>query len=118
MSQHNPFSPVRFLVKILQGSLIGLGAVLPGISGGVLCVIFGIYQTIMEFLADPLHTFKTHVPKLLPIGIGGAIGYGSRPGYDSAAVSFSSLQVFSSISSNRVKAHRASFKFSLAIRLV
>ena len=75
MSQHNPFSPVRFLVKILQGSLIGLGAVLPGISGGVLCVIFGIYQTIMEFLADPLHTFKTHVPKLLPIGIGGAIGF-------------------------------------------
>lgn len=62
-------------IKILQGSLIGLGAVLPGISGGVLCVIFGIYKTIMEFLADPFRKFKTHVPKLIPVGIGGVIGF-------------------------------------------
>ena len=65
----------KFIIKVLQGALIGLGAVLPGISGGVLCVIFGIYKTIMEFLADPLGRFKTHVPKLIPIGIGGIIGF-------------------------------------------
>ena len=35
---------------------------------------FGIYKTIMEFLADPFRKFKTHVPKLIPIGIGGVIG--------------------------------------------
>lgn len=63
------------IVKLLQGSLIGLGAVLPGISGGVLCVIFGIYKTIMEFLANPVRTFKTHVPKLIPIAIGSVIGF-------------------------------------------
>ena len=54
---------------------MGLGAVLPGISGGVLCVIFGIYKTIMEFLADPFKKFKTHVPKLLPYGIGVIVGF-------------------------------------------
>ena len=64
-----------FIIKVLQGALIGLGAVLPGISGGVLCVVFGIYKTIMEFLADPFRKFKTHVPKLIPIGIGGVIGF-------------------------------------------
>lgn len=64
-----------FCLKIMQGALIGLGAVLPGISGGVLCVVFGIYKTIMEFLADPFKKFKTHVPKLIPIGIGGVIGF-------------------------------------------
>ncbi len=64
-----------FIIRILQGALIGLGAVLPGISGGVLCVVFGIYKTIMEFLADPLHKFKTHFPKLIPVGIGGVIGF-------------------------------------------
>ena len=69
------FSTGQFLMKVLQGALIGLGAVLPGISGGVLCVIFGIYKTIMEFLADPFRKFKTHVPKLIPIGIGGVIGF-------------------------------------------
>lgn len=75
MKQVKNFSVKRFLIQILQGSLIGLGAVLPGISGGVLCVIFGIYKTIMEFLADPIHTFKTHIPKLIPIVIGGVIGF-------------------------------------------
>lgn len=68
-------SKFQFVIKILQGALIGLGAVLPGISGGVLCVVFGIYKTIMEFLADPFRKFKTHVPKLIPIGIGGVIGF-------------------------------------------
>lgn len=66
---------MQFLVKIFQGALIGLGAVLPGISGGVLCVIFGIYKTIMELLAEPFRNFKTHVPKLFPIILGGAIGF-------------------------------------------
>lgn len=66
---------MQFLIRILQGALIGLGAVLPGISGGVLCVIFGIYKTIMEFLAEPFRNFKTHVPKLIPIGLGGVIGF-------------------------------------------
>ena len=59
----------------MQGALIGLGAVLPGISGGVLCVIFGIYKTIMEFLADPFRKLKTHLPLLIPVGIGGLIGF-------------------------------------------
>lgn len=75
MKQEKKFSITQFLFKVFQGALIGLGAVLPGISGGVLCVVFGIYKTIMEFLADPFHTFKTHVPKLIPIGIGGVIGF-------------------------------------------
>lgn len=75
MIMKEKFSLSRFIIKVLQGALIGLGAVLPGISGGVLCVIFGIYKTIMEFLADPFRKFKTHVPKLIPIGIGGVIGF-------------------------------------------
>lgn len=64
-----------FIIQILQGALIGLGAVLPGISGGVLCVVFGIYKTVMELLAEPFRHFRTHVPKLIPIGIGGVIGF-------------------------------------------
>lgn len=67
-------NPVN-IFKIFQGAFVGLGAVLPGISGGVLCVIFGIYKTIMEFLSDPIKKFKTHVPKLIPYGIGVVIGF-------------------------------------------
>lgn len=66
---------MKLVLKLLQGALVGLGAVLPGISGGVLCVIFGIYKTIMEFLADPFKKFKTHFPKLFPYGVGVMIGF-------------------------------------------
>ena len=66
---------MKLFFQIVQGTLVGLGAVLPGISGGVLCVIFGFYKTIMEFLADPFHKFKTHFPLLLPYAIGTVIGF-------------------------------------------
>lgn len=69
------FSPLQFIFRIIQGSLIGLGAVLPGISGGVLSVIFGIYKPIMELLSNPFKNFRTHVPKLIPVFIGGVIGF-------------------------------------------
>lgn len=66
---------MKIPVHILQGALVGLGAVLPGISGGVLSVIFGIYKPLMELLASPLHNFKTHVPKLFPYILGYIIGF-------------------------------------------
>lgn len=63
------------LLRILQGALIGLGAVLPGISGGVLSVVFGIYKPVMELLGDPIRRFKTHLPALIPVFLGGALGF-------------------------------------------
>ncbi len=64
-----------FLFRIIQGAFIGLGAVLPGISGGVLSVIFGIYKPIMELLSNPIKNFKTHIPPLIPVFIGGILGF-------------------------------------------
>ena len=47
-------SAVRMILQVFQGALIGLGAVLPGISGGVLCVVFGIYKTIPLRILKPM----------------------------------------------------------------
>ena len=66
---------IRFLGKVLQGALIGLGAVLPGISGGVLSVVFGVYRPIMELLSDPVHKWRNHLPGLFPYIIGSAAGF-------------------------------------------
>ena len=46
-------SPVQFIFRIVQGALIAWSRS-PGISGGVLGVIFGIYKPIMELLSHPL----------------------------------------------------------------
>ena len=64
-----------FFLKLIQGIIIGIGAVLPGISGGVLSVVFGVYQPIMEFLADPVSCLKTHLPVLFPVFLGYGIGF-------------------------------------------
>lgn len=66
---------MQFILRILEGALIGLGAVLPGISGGVLCVIFGVYKPLMEVLGNPLKNWKKHLNLLIPIVIGIVIGF-------------------------------------------
>ena len=52
-----------------------MAMVLPGISGGVLCVVFGIYKPVMELLSDPFRKFRTHVPRLLPVIVGMGVGF-------------------------------------------
>ena len=74
MKDQNP-GVMRLVLRVLHGVLIGVGAVLPGISGGVLCVVFGIYKPVMELLSNPLRNFKTHVPKLLPVIVGMGVGF-------------------------------------------
>ena len=66
---------IGFVLRLLQGALIGVGGVLPGVSGGVLCVAFGLYKPLMEVLASPLQKLKLHWKTLLPVGIGAAAGF-------------------------------------------
>lgn len=65
----------KTILLLFQGALIGVGAILPGISGGVLCVAFGIYEPMMAFLSHPIRSFKKYIRILLPVLIGGAIGF-------------------------------------------
>lgn len=65
----------RLALKILCGVFIGVGAVLPGVSGGVLCVIFGIYPVVMDLISHPLTDLKRKLKILIPYMIGMAIGF-------------------------------------------
>ena len=51
-------SPGNFALNALKGAVIAIGAVLPGISGGALCVIMGIYSRVMSLLAHPFKEIK------------------------------------------------------------
>lgn len=65
----------KVLLRLVQGAFIGVGAVLPGISGGVLCVVFGIYQPIMQLLSHPVKALKEYAGMLIPIIIGIGVGF-------------------------------------------
>lgn len=69
-----PESVKNWLVRLLKGILVGIGFILPGLSGGVLAVIFKVYDPMIRFLAKPFHRFGRQVRYFLPIGIGACIG--------------------------------------------
>lgn len=79
----------RWILRVIQGAIIGAGAILPGISGGVLCVVFGIYQPMMALLAHPIKTFKIHAKLLFPVLVGWAIGFVGLAGVVTWMFSFS-----------------------------
>ena len=66
---------IRWLRDLLCGVLIGAGAILPGVSGGVLAVVFDIYRPFMEVLTHPREAIPQYWRWFLPIGLGGAIGF-------------------------------------------
>jgi len=65
---------MNFLFSYLKGIAIGAGAILPGVSSGVLCVIFGIYDkllnSILEFFKDIKSNFLFLFPIILGLGTG------------------------------------------------
>lgn len=63
------------ILLFFQGALVGTGAILPGISGGVLCVAFRIYEPMMELLAHPFKALKKYYAMFIPIILGGCVGF-------------------------------------------
>jgi putative membrane protein len=65
---------MQILYRIVIGILIGAGAILPGISSGVLCVIFGIYDKLVNSILNFFKNIKENATFLFPILFGIAIG--------------------------------------------
>lgn len=63
------------LLLFCQGVIIGIGAILPGVVGSVLCVIFGIYEPMMALLAHPLRSFQKYYKMFIPFLTGWLIGF-------------------------------------------
>ncbi len=65
---------VSWAVRFFKGFLAGIGAITPGLSGGVMMVVFGIYEPLVRWLANIRHKFVEHLRFFLPVGIGGVLG--------------------------------------------
>ncbi len=61
-------------LRFIKGMFIGSGFILPGVSGGALAAIFGIYERIINFLAHITKNFKENVLFFIPVGLGGLTG--------------------------------------------
>lgn len=66
---------IQIILWIFEGMLVGIGAILPGISGGTLCVAFGMYRPILELINDIKGGVKKHWLMFLSFFIGVFIGF-------------------------------------------
>lgn len=67
--------PLSWILWILKGILVGFGAILPGISGGTLCVTFGMYRPLIDTLTHPLAGLKKYWVAMVPFVLGVAVGF-------------------------------------------
>ncbi len=63
-----------FLKQILIGVIVGGGMILPGVSGGVLAVIFGIYEKTLDSIANFFKDIKKNSTFLGPLVLGVILG--------------------------------------------
>lgn len=64
----------NWILRFVKGMFIGSGFILPGVSGGALAAIFGIYEQIIHFLANITKNFKENMLFFIPVGLGGLTG--------------------------------------------
>lgn len=63
-----------WIFRLIKGMFIGTGAILPGVSGGAIAAVFGIYERMIYFMANPFRKFKENMLFFIPVGIGGVLG--------------------------------------------
>lgn len=66
---------LKHILLIFKGVLVGFGAIMPGISGGTLCVAFGMYKPLLNVLSNPKKAIKDDGFKLLMFIIGAGLGF-------------------------------------------
>lgn len=65
---------ISWFTRVFKGIIIALGFILPGVSGGVLAAILGIYERLIHFLAHVRENFKENFLFFVPVGIGMVLG--------------------------------------------
>ena len=65
---------ISWIARVLKGMIIALGFILPGVSGGVLAAILGIYERMIRFLAHIKENFVENVLYFTPVTIGMVLG--------------------------------------------
>ena len=62
------------MINILKGIVIGMGIVIPGVSGSVIAILLGVYEKVLSILNNFVSDKKNNILYLSKISIGVLIG--------------------------------------------
>lgn len=65
----------RFFINMAKGGAIGLAMIIPGVSGGTLAVLLGVYDKIIDSVGNLFKKFKESILFLLPIALGAVLAF-------------------------------------------
>lgn len=65
---------VQFFKRFGAGAVIGLGSIVPGVSGGVIALTMGLYEAILEAITNFFQNPRRNILFLLPLGLGAGFG--------------------------------------------
>lgn len=63
---------MKILHDFFCGAVVGIANIIPGVSGGTMAVVLGVYQQLLEAIS--LKKLKKNIPFLLPFGVGCGLG--------------------------------------------
>lgn len=63
------------LLYLVKGIAIGVAMIIPGVSGGTLAVLLNIYDDMLNAVNNLFKDFKNSIKVLIPILLGGIIGF-------------------------------------------
>ena len=65
---------MKYLLLIVKGFLIGIGKIIPGVSGAVLAISLGVYEQLLNIIAHPLKINFKDIKFLFFLLIGAGTG--------------------------------------------
>lgn len=65
---------MEILKNFLKGIVISISQLVPGVSGGTIAMIFGIYDKLLHAVNNIINDFKNQYKLLLEVGLGAVIG--------------------------------------------
>lgn len=65
---------MHFFIDFIKGIFIGAGAILPGVSSGVICMVLGLYEKLLDSILGFFKDIKGNLRFLIPVGLGGICG--------------------------------------------
>ena len=61
---------MKNIILFIKGFFMGIANIIPGVSGGTLAIIMGIYEDFIGALSHFFKNFKKNIAFLIPVGLG------------------------------------------------
>ena len=71
---------MKYIKLALQGFIVGIGKIIPGVSGAMFAMLFGVYERALKVISNPLKNLKGNLIFMLVLGLSvlSAIIFGSN----------------------------------------